>query len=283
MRYRLAVASCSVHGVAFPELLSGKGYRAESVKVASPVFESLVSRDKPRRPVLDSPPMPHEALAAIRQPFRVGQFTITDGQLSYAARRFEGAAPGVLTFNAVEISAKEIANAAAGGQFIGVWAEGRLMDAGTMSVEMRIPVAPSSFAFQYSGKLDAMELTRLGDYLDRAGRIQISSGTLSEALFDINVESGRARGALRATYRDLRVTIVDRETGSDKGATNRVATILTNELKVKDENIPNKAGVLREGKVDYTRKPEESFLQFVWLALRTGIFEAISLPGSLIP
>ena len=283
VRYRLAVVSCSLGGVGFAELLNGQAYRAQSVKLAGPVFESLVNRDKPRRPLTESPPMPHEALAAITKPFRIDRLTITDGLIKYAARRFEGAEPGVLTFTAVQISTKEIANAAAGGQAIGLLAEGRLMDAGTMTVQMRIPVTPSTLGFQYSGKLSAMDLTRLDEYMDGSGRIQIRSGSASEALFDIDVVGGHARGALRGMYRDLQVTVVDRETGSERGATNRVATILTNHLKVRNENTPDKAGALKAGKVDYARKPEETFLQFAWLALLTGVLDLISLQASPIP
>ena len=283
VRYRLAAASCSLRGVGFAELLNGQAYRAQSVELAGPVFESLVNRDKPRRPLTESPPMPHEALAAITKPFRIDRLTITDGLIKYAARRFEGAEPGVLTFSAVQISAKEIANAAAGGQAIGLLAEGRLMDAGTMTVQMRIPVAPSTLAFQYSGKLSAMDLTRLDEYMDGSGRIQIKSGSASEALFDIDVVGGHAHGALRGVYRDLQVTVVDRDTGSERGVTNRVATILTNQLKVRNENTPDKAGALKAGKVDYARKPEETFLQFAWLALRTGVLDLISLQASQIP
>jgi hypothetical protein len=112
VRHRLAVASCSVRGVGFAELLNGQAYRARSLELAGPVFESLVNRDKPRRPVTESPPMPHEALAAIAKPFRIDRLTITDGLITYAARRFEGAEPGVLTFSAVQMSAQEIANVA---------------------------------------------------------------------------------------------------------------------------------------------------------------------------
>lgn len=267
----------------FAELLNGQAYRAQSVKLAGPVFESLVNRDKPRRPVTESPPMPHEALAAIAKPFRIDRLTITDGLIKYTARRFEGAEPGVLTFTAVQISAKEIANAAAGGQAIGLQAEGRLMDAGTMTVQMRIPVAPSTLAFQYSGKLSAMDLTRLDEYMDGSGRIQIRSGSASEALFDIDVVGGHAHGAVRGVYRDLQVKVVDRDTGSERGVANRVATILTNHLKVRNENTPDKAGVLKAGKVDYARKPEETFLQFAWLALRTGVLDLIGLQASPIP
>jgi hypothetical protein len=283
VRYRLAIATCALKGVGFAELLDGQAYRARSLELVGPVVESLVNRDKPRRPVTESPPMPHEALVAITRPFRIDQLTLTDGLIKYAARRFEGAEPGVLTFAALQISAKEIANAAAGGQAIGLRAECRLMDAGTLTVEMRIPVAPSALAFHYSGKLSAMDLTRLDEYMDGAGRIQIKSGNASEAWFDIDVVDGHAHGALRGVYRDLQVKVVDGDTGSAGGVTNKVATLLTNQLKVRKENTPDQAGAVKAGKVDYARKPEETFLQFAWLALRTGVLNLISSPTNATP
>ncbi len=283
VRYRLAVATCALRGVSFAELLEGEAYRAQSLDLTRPVFESLVNRDKPPRPVTKSPPMPHEALAAITKPFRIDRFTLTDGLVKYTAQRFAGAEPGVLTFSAVQISAKDIANAAAGGQAIGLLAEGRLMDAGTMTVEMRIPVAPATLAFHYSGNLSAMDLTRLDEYMGGAGRIQIKSGSASEAWFDIDVVDGHARGAVRGVYRDLQVKVVDGDTGSAGGVTNLVATVLTNQLKVKSENTPDKTGAVKGGKVDYARKPEETFLQFAWLALRTGVLDLISARTIPIP
>jgi hypothetical protein len=283
VRYRLAVPSCSLRGVGFAELLNGQAYRVQAVELADPVLESLINRDKPRRPLTESPPMPHEVLAAITKPFRIDRLTITDGLIKCAARRFEGAEPGVLTFTAVQISAMEIANVAGGGQAIALVAEGKLMDAGTMTVQMRIPAAPTTLAFQYSGKLSAMDLTRLDEYMNGSGAIQIRSGRASEASFDIDVAGGHAHGTVRGAYRDLQVTVVDRDTGSEKGVANRAATILTNYLGVRKENTPDQAGALKAGKVDYARKPEENFLQFAWLALRSGVFDLVNLPASPIP
>lgn len=138
-------------------------------------------------------------------------------------------------------------------------------------------------AFHYSGTLSAMDLTRLDDYMDGAGRVQIESGRAHEAQFDIDVVGGHARGAVRGEYRDLQVKVVDGETGRAGGVISRVATVLANELKVKDDNSPEKPAAMKAGKVDYTRKPNESFLQFAWLALRSGILDLINPQTTAVP
>lgn len=283
VRQRLTVASCALRGVGFAALFAGQAYRAKSVEVVGPVLESLANREKPRQPVTVQPPLPHEALAAIGKPFRIDQLTLTDGLIKVAARRSADAEPGVLTFSALQLRANDIANAAAGGREIGLHAETKLMDAGTLTVQMQIPVAPASLAFRYSGKLSAMDLTRLDEYMEGAGRIQIESGRAHEAQFDIDVMDGHARGALRGEYRDLQVKVVDGETGRADGVISRVATVLANELKVKDDNTPAKPDTMKAGKVDYIRKPNEGFLQFAWLALRTGILDLIDPQTSAAP
>lgn len=283
VRFRLAVPSCFLRGVDFADLLNGQAYRVQSVELARPVLETLINRDKPRRPLTGNPPMPQEMLAAIAKPFRIDRLTITDGLIKSAARRFEGAEPGVLTFTAVQISGQEIANAAAGGQAIALRAEGKLMDAANLTVQMSIPAASSTLAFHYSGKLAAMDLTRLDKYMNGSGRIQIRSGSESGASFDIDVVDGHARGAVRGAYRDLQVTVVNGDTGRASGVASRAATILTNYWEVRKENTPDQAGKLKAGKVDYARKPGENFPQFAWLALRSGIIDLVSLPPSLVP
>lgn len=281
VRYRLAIGSCVLRGVDFAALLDGQAYRAQSLDLTGAVVETLVDHSKPRR--LRSWPMPHEVLAAVAKPLRLDRLAITDGLIKMAALRSEGAKPGVLTFTAVQIHARDIANAAAGGEALALTAEGRLMDAGTLMVQMRLPVAPGTLAFHYSGSLSAMDLTRLDEYMEGSGRVQIRSGRLGEATFDIDVVDGHARGVVRGTYRNLHVVVVSRDTGSRKGVANRVETILANALKVRNDNTPDQAGALRAGRVDYARKPEDSFPQFAWLALRTGLLDVVSLQAGSIP
>ncbi len=274
--YHFSAASGALRGVGVPDLLHGRAYRAASIELVRPVLDSLTDRDKPSRTATANHLTPSELLAAIDKPFRIDRLTISDGLIRYRGQRYAGANPGVLVFTAVRIAGEDIANAAAGGHSIALSAEGRLMDAGTLRVQLQIPVTSPALSFHYSGKLDAMELTGLDGYLTGAARFEIKSGAASEVRFDIDVVDGHARGLLHGVYRNLQVRILDTNTGSEKGAANRVATVLANQLKVRRDNPAGAAAAAREGKVDYVRKPEESFGQFAWIALRSGILDLIS-------
>jgi hypothetical protein len=307
-RFHVVLPECRVAGLAFGELLHGRSYRAGSVRFSGPSFEALVNRDKPVEPFVKSPLMVHEALAAIRQPLRIDSLSITNGHLRYCERVVPGADPGVLTFGAVSMSVEGVANQGEATAAIQLQAQGDLMDAGTLKVLMTIPLTPPDFSLHYSGSLSAMDLTRLDGFLDIAEHTRIKSGSAKEASFDIDVAAGRARGYVRGIYRDLAIALLNKQTGSAKGLENRVASFLANELKIRPSNAPDlnnqtgsakglanrvaslfanelkirpsnapdASGSMKEGEVNYTRRPEEEFLQFAWFALRSGVLDVIS-------
>jgi hypothetical protein len=275
-RFHVVVPECRVLGLAYGELLQGKSYRARTVHFSRPSFEALVNRDKPVEPFVKSPLMVHEALAAIRQPLQVGSLSITNGHFEYCERLAVGADPAVLTFGAVSLFVEGIANRGEATAAIQLRGQGDLMNAGTMKVLMTIPIQPPDFSLHYSGSLNAMDLTRLDAFLGIAEHIRIKSGSAQEASFEIEVTDGHARGRVRAIYRDLEIAVLDKKTGTEKGFDNRVASFLENALKFRNSNAPDAAGPMKEGKVNYTRRPGDEFQQFAWFALRTGVLDIIS-------
>lgn len=275
-RFHVMLPECTVWGLAYGELLQGKSCRARSVQFDRPSFEALVNRDKPRPPFVKSPLMVHEVLAAIRQPVQVDRLTITNGSVRYCERIVAGADPGVLTFGAVSLSVEGIANRAQATGAILLRAQGDLMDAATLKVVMSIPITPPDFSLHYSGSLSAMDLTRLDAFLDIAERTRIKSGSAQEAAFDIDVTAGQARGRVRAIYRHLEIAVLDKQTATEQGLHNRASSFLANLLKIRNANAPDMSGSMKEGEVNYTRGPQDEFLQFAWFALRSGVLDVIT-------
>jgi hypothetical protein len=275
-RFEVVVPECRVLGLAYGELLQGRSYRARSVHFSRPSFDALINRDKPPPPFVKSPLMVHEALAAIGQPLQVDSLSITNGHLAYCERALAGADPAVLTFEAVNLFVEGIANRGEATAALRLRGQGDLMNAGRLQVLMSIPITPPDFSLHYSGSLSAMDLTRLDAFLDIAEHIRIKSGSAQEAAFEIDVTAGQARGRVRATYENLEIAVLDKQTGTEKGFGNRVASFLANVLKVRNANTLKGSGSRKVGEVNYTRRPDDEFQQFVWFALRTGVLDIIS-------
>jgi len=149
------------------------------------------------------------------------------------------------------------------------------MKTSTMKVLMIIPVASRETSFRYSGSLDRMDLTRLNSFLEVGEGLRIKSGTLQHATFDVNVTAGHASGTLRVTYRDLTIAFRDSGTGSERGAYNRITSYIANAWKIRGTNLSEKSGLMKIGKVNYTRKPDDTFLQLVWFSVRSGVGDVV--------
>jgi hypothetical protein len=269
-RFRVIVPECRVSGLAYGELLRKEAYRAKSIHFSRPSFDALVNSDKP--PVSgQNPLMVHEVLASIQRPLLLGSLSLTDGRISYGERPHAGSAPGVLTFGSVSIAADGIANRGDPGAVLSIQAQGDLMNAGTMKVRLSLPVASPDFSFHYSGSLGAMSLSRLSPFLDVVEHLRIKSGIAKYAAFEIDVTAGRARGRVSATYKDLTVAVLDEQSGNERG----FSSFLANLFKIRYDNATNASGTTKERPIDYTRKPGDTFLGFLWAALRSGLLDVI--------
>ena len=275
-RFQIVLPECRVLGLDYGEVIRGSSYRAASVHLSRPTFDALINRDKPTKPFVKSPHMVHEALASIGLPMRIDRLSLTNGHLRYCERLAIGADPGVLTIGAVNVSVEGLANRGAATDAVQLRGQGDLMQAGTMKLMMTIPIHAPDFSLRYSGSMNAMDLNRLDAFLEIAEHTRIKSGRVQEAAFDIEVKAGQAQGRVRAIYRDLEMAVLDKENGSEKGLVNRVASFFTNVLKIRNANTPDAAGLMKEGVVNYRRKPDDEFQQFVWFALRTGVLDIIS-------
>jgi hypothetical protein len=220
--------------------------------------------------------MVHEALAAVRLPLQVDSLGISNGHFTYCERLAVGADPAVLTIAAVSLSVEGIANRGDATAAIQIRGQGDLMNVGTMRMQMSIPITPPDFSLHYSGSLSAMDLTRLDAFLEIAEHTRIKSGSAEAAAFEIDVTAGQARGHVRAIYKDLEISVLDKQTGSEKGLSDRVASLFANVVKIRNANAPEGSGSNKEGEVNYTRRPDDEFQQFLWFALRTGVLDIIS-------
>jgi hypothetical protein len=274
-RFGVLVPKCKVLGLAYDQLFGGTSYRAGSVHVFGPTFDAVVDRYKPLGPFLKSPLMVHEALAAILKPLQIDSLRVTNGLIRYSEQVIAGANPGVLTFTAVSLSAEGIANRGAQAA-ITVQAQGNLMDAGTMKVLMTIPVMPTNFSLHYSGSLGPMNLTNLNGFLEIDTSTRIRSGIVKEADYEIDVTAGEARGHVQASYQNLEIAFLNKESGAATGMKDRATSFLANMLKIRSSNSAELLGLAHQGEVNYTRQPNEEFQQFLWFALRTGVLDIIS-------
>jgi hypothetical protein len=271
-RLIFAAPSCSVTGLGCLDLLLGKKYSARSVQIHDASLDILVNKDKPDSRDTSGPFMPNEILSSIKANLQVNSLSIINGRLKYGERFELGAKPALITFDSMQVSAEGIANHGDRSAVLVIHAQGRFVKAGTMKLLMTIPVASPEFSFQYSGSLGRMDLSPINSFLEVSDHMRIKTGVLEGVTFEVNVVSGRASGNVSGVYRDLTLAAINKQTGSEKGLSDRITSFIGNTFKIRRNNVPGK---MKIGKIEYVRVPDDPFIQFEWFALRTGVRDVL--------
>jgi hypothetical protein len=274
-RVRINIPQCKVTGADFRGLLQGTAYAARSIVLNDAFFDVLVDMDKPYDKNSSRPLMPSEALSSISKIIRVNSLNIIKARLKYTERYIIGSPPAEVTFDSMRMSAEGITNHAAPGASVVISGQGIFMKTSVMKIHMNIPVVSPEIPMRYYGSLDGMDLTRLNSFLEIGEGLRIKSGVLESATFDITSIAGLAHGTLRAMYKDLNIAAINVLTGSEKGVLNRLASFMTNAMKIRGSNMPDKSGSIKIGEVKYEKKRDDTFLQLIWFSIRSGIGDVI--------
>jgi hypothetical protein len=276
-RYRLLFPRISVNGLIYGDLLFGDNYRARSINICNAYIDILVDMDKPYDTKSPDPLMPYESLSSLKDTLSVDSLQILDNTLHYNESYEAGAKPAAITFDKIQAFAERIVNHSDKLDTIVIHAQGNIMNAALIRLSMMIPLGSPEFCFSYSGSLERMEANSLNKFLEIAENQRINTGLVQSASYRININSGRATGYVDAEYSDLSISVINKYTGSEKGIFNRISSFITKTFIIKANNLPNKSGSMRTGVVRYTRKPDETFIQFLWFALRSGVSNIIGL------
>ena len=274
-RYRLNVSDARVIGVAWLDMAKGNSYSARSAQIQDALLDVLVDKDKPYNYDNTMSSMPNKIFTSMKQTLRVDSLSVMNGQMKYGERFTVGAKPALIMVDNIQVQAKGIANHGGHDAAIVIRAQGNFVKAGSMKLLMTIPVESRDYSYKYSGSLSAMDIRAFNSFLEISEQIRIKAGTLQSASFEINVDSGYASGNVRAVYKDLVVAAINKETGSEKGISDRTATIIAKILKIRGTNVPDKSGLMKIGKVNFTQKPDEAFFEYSWFALRSGIQDVV--------
>jgi hypothetical protein len=273
--YRLYISRIDINGLVYSGLLYGNNYSIHSINIRDALIDILVNMDKPFDTQSPSPLMPGEALNSIKDTICVDSIKVINGSLNYKERYEVGAKPALLTFNNIQAVVYRIANHTRLQDTTVIQAQGNLMNRSNMKLLLSIPTGTPKFSLNYSGSLQEMEVSSLNKFLEISEHQRIKSGLLKYSSFNINVNSGYAAGLVSAEYNDLSIAALDKSTGSEKGVFNRISSFISKTFFLKANNMPDKSGSIRIGVIKYRRKPDDTFFQFVWFALRGGILNVI--------
>jgi len=277
-RYSFDIPQIQIMGLDFLSFLKGKYYKAGCVNIHDLFVDILVNMDKPYDKSSANPQMPNEVLSSMKEIIKVDTLKIINGRLKYSERFAVRGTPGVITINKANVSVIGIANHTTKPYTTLIHGDALFMNSGKMKLFMAIPLTSKNFSLRYSGSLSTMDATELNSFIEPCEHQRIKSGIIQSARFNIDVNAGLSSGTLQVEYKGLSIAALNKNTGSEKGFTDRISSLLNKIFVIRGTNMSDEKGLMKIGETKYTRNPEDYFFQFVWFALRNGVADVVGFP-----
>jgi hypothetical protein len=127
---------------------------------------------------------------------------------------------------------------------------------------------------EVSGTWAGMPLNLLNEFIVHSDGARVTNGTAGEARFRFRVANGVSRGTLSPTWRDLKVQVVNRETGK-ANLGKKIISFVANTFVVRTNNAPGEKKYREDYPIQYTLKRGDTFFGVLWQSVRSAIIPAM--------
>ncbi len=275
VRFRVGVPSIEIRRFRVEEYLRKNVLSAGVVVLAGPTFGILLNKRLPPDSSSPLPSMPNQFFDSLSVALQIDSVQLRDARITYSELFPYSNKPAVLPFTSVSFDATGIRHtpdSRPGTPPVVVRASGKLADAGMMKLRAEIPLDGQHFRFTCNGTLEAMNPRALNGFLEVSDRIRITSGKVANADFFFSASEGRSTGKLNVEYTGLSIAVLDEDTGSEKGLVPKLKTFMANAFALRSSNT---ARDKKTGVISYVQKPDDAFMDIVWLSVRSGLQDVV--------
>ena len=242
---------------------------AQQISVQKPDID--IYRDKrPPFPPNNRPPLPRQMIQNIPFPVDIDTVSIAEGNIRYSERVPKADKAGYVTFADLKAKIYPLSNLNQQ-QSIILTAQTNIMDQAKLQAHFTFPANTSNQHIK--GTLQSMDMTSLNKALVPMAFVRIDEGEIMDMDFEINLNKKQSKGTVMLRYRDLKVSLLDKET-SEENFGDKLKSLLANTFAVKSSNTGDDP---RTGTINFERDPQKSVFNYWWKSLLSGLKSSLGL------
>lgn len=272
-RFELSFDSLLIQGIDIPRLLESQQFRATKISTSGGDMEVAANTNYPK-PVTDKRGKdPHQQILKLAWNFGVDTLHLGNMNIVYEELSKVTQQRGKISFNNSEISLYNITNDSlllSRSPHLKADVRTKFMNAASLDVHFDFNMLSEIGAFQYHGKLGAMNGRVLNQVLKPLAQIEINSADIRSLAFNFKIDQRKSVGTVDFRYDNLKVKLLMLE---DKGAIiskRKLASSLATTVIINSSN-PDGIGKYTRGNVYYNRPQSYAFFKIIWKSLFQGI------------
>lgn len=279
-RYDLKFNKISLLDVDFSQLNTEESLRAKALKIGPAKVNIFVNRELPAPPGFDKVKnFPHVALKRLNTPVIIDTIKLSNIDLAYTEYNPISRKRGTVYFqnlngnilNVTNDSVSLVKNNHAIANFTAM-----VMKTSRINVQIDFNLTAKEASFSYNGNVGPMNLQVLNPMARDMGLVEIESGRMQKANFNIQANAKGSHGIVHFYYTDLKLKLLKEGENGMAPKKKGLLSFLANSLLIKDAN-PTKGEPARVANVSFERTPSASFFNLMWKSLFIGMRETAGL------
>lgn len=272
-RFDIAFDSLQFHGIDVSRLLESQQFRASRISIAKGDMEVAANTNYPK-PVADKRGKdPHQQILKLAWNIGVDTVAIGNTNIVYEELSKVTQQRGKISFNNTDITLYNVTNDSirlSQSPHLTADIRSKFMNAAPLNVHFDFDMSSDIGAFQYRGKLGAMNGRVLNQVLKPLAQIEITTADIRSLAFNFKIDQNKSVGTVDFRYNNLNVKLLMLE---DEGALiskRKLASTLATTVIINSGN-PDGIGKYTKGDVYYNRPQSYAFFKVIWKSLFQGI------------
>lgn len=279
-RYDLKFDKISLEGVNFSLLNAEEKLQADALKIGPAIVNIFVNRELPAPPGLDKVRnFPHVALKRLTMPITVDTVKLNNVDVAYTEYNPISQKRGTVYFQNLSGDIINLTNdtlSLAKNNHAVANLTALVMKIGRINVQIDFNLTDAQAAFSYNGNVAPMNLQVLNPMAKNMGLVEIETGQMQKADFNIHANAKGSSGTVRFYYTDLKLKLLKEGENGLAPKKKGFLSFLANKLLIKDAN-PTEGEAIRTANITFQRTPAASFFNMMWKGVFIGMRETVGL------
>lgn len=223
------------------------------------------------------PKLPVTGLKSLDFQIRLDTFLVRNSYFKYREYRPPALQPGEIWFTDIDLQGHDITNSSneiARDSLMRFHASAMLMGEAELSLNLGFNLADSNDRFFVNGILNRFDMTELNPILEHVAFIKVTKGQNEMLDFNFHANNDVAKGEMDFEYKKLHIRLIDKETLTDRGFGESIASFIANTFVVRRKN-PKWIFFFRHGDIYFKRDKQKSFFNYLAKSALSGVKSTI--------
>lgn len=278
-RFNIHLNDVELKGLDLPLFVKKQELLAREMNIRNGHVAVFNNNEIPGKDTVKTGQDPHQLLQTLPGKLTLRKVALHNLDVSYAEYDSDSRQKGRISFEQTSGTITNITNVdkeKKKNQFMEIRLNTLLMGQGRLKTHFKFDLLAKDGAFSYSGQLNGLNGAVLNAVTKPLGMMHIKSGDVQELKFDIKANAVQAQGKMEFKYDNLAIAVLKREEGSGGFSRQGLLSLLANTLVINTAN-PDARGVFKAATINYERKPNRSFFNFIWKTLFQGIRHSVGV------